>query len=282
MDDDRISSLPNEILCHILSFLPTEDAFTTSFLSKRWTLLWLSVPNLDLDEQRFIKSGKPMSLFPKFAFAAIFKRSVYHQPIKNFRLVCEETFVDGTMKYDFEMWLTGLAEHKLEHLEIQLDLADYFPSCIFRLRNLVVLKLKYLNMFTFSDVDFPFLKSLHLNCVHFDERWFIFKFLTGCPILEDVEVENITIASMSDCPDRVHKRLPKLVRANISDTPIIYLPLEPFCIVESLRLVEVTFVLNLFKLNIIMFVTILAYMYMYYHFICDFCRFSTTFLYFPI
>ncbi|KAK2413809.1 FBD-associated F-box protein [Trifolium repens] len=239
MDDDRISSLPNEILCHILSFLPTEDAFTTSLLSKRWTLLWLSVPNLDLDEQRFIKSGKPMSLFPKFAFAAIFKRSVYHQPIKNFRLVCEDTFVDGTMKYDFEMWLTGLAEHQLEHLEIQLDLADYFPSCIFSLRNLVVLKLKYLNMFTFPDVDFPFLKSLHLNCVHFDERWFIFKFLTGCPILEDVEVENITIASMSDCPDRVHKRLPKLVRANISDTPIIYLPLEPFCIVESLRLVEV-------------------------------------------
>jgi hypothetical protein len=125
-------------------------------------------------------------------------------------------------------------------------------------------------MFTFSDVDFPFLKSLHLNCVHFDERWFIFKFLTGCPILEDVEVENITIASMSDCPDRVHKRLPKLVRANISNTPIIHLPLEPFCIVESLRLVEVTFVLNLALgsspplcslLNIIIFVIILTFMY---------------------
>jgi hypothetical protein len=234
----------------------------------------LSVSNLDLDKQRFIESGKPMSLFPKFVFAAIFKRSVYHQPIKNFRLVCEETFVDGTMKYDFEMWLTSLAEHKLEHLEIQLDLGYYFPSCIFSLRNLVVLKLKYLNMFTFSDVDFPFLKSLHLNDVHydvhFDERWFIFKFLTGCPILEDVEVENMTIGNMSDCPDRVHKRLPKLVRANISNTPIIHLPLEPFCIVESLRLVEVTFVLNLALgsspplcslLNIIIFVIILTFMY---------------------
>ncbi|WJX81391.1 hypothetical protein P8452_64278 [Trifolium repens] len=49
----------------------------------------------------------------------------------------------------------------------------------------------------------------------------------------------MTIGNMSDCPDRVHKRLPKLVRANISNTPIIHLPLEPFCIVESLRLVEV-------------------------------------------
>jgi hypothetical protein len=121
-------------------------------------------------------------------------------------------------------------------------------------------------MSTFSDVDFPFLKSLHLNVGHFEERWFIFKFLTGCPSLEDLEVENITIANMSVFSDRVHKRLPKLVRANLSNTsiystPIIYLPSEPFRTVESLRLVEVTFVLNLFKLNIIMLVTIVTYTY---------------------
>lgn len=43
---DRTSSLPDPLLCHILSFLPTEDAITTSFLSKRWQHLWASFPNL--------------------------------------------------------------------------------------------------------------------------------------------------------------------------------------------------------------------------------------------
>jgi hypothetical protein len=117
METDRISSMSDEILSHILSFLPTEDAFTTSLLSQRWTSLWLLVPTLDLDVSRFIKSGKPISRFPNLVFAAIFKRSVYHQPIKKLRLVSEGSFVDETLQYDFETWLAGAGEHTLEYLE---------------------------------------------------------------------------------------------------------------------------------------------------------------------
>jgi len=44
---DRISNLPEDILVHIFSPLPTKQAFVTSILSKRWKNLWCLVPALE-------------------------------------------------------------------------------------------------------------------------------------------------------------------------------------------------------------------------------------------
>jgi hypothetical protein len=235
MDNDRISSLPNEILYHILSFLPTEDAFTSSLLSKRWNSQWLSVPNLNLDDEvSFVKDGKPGSFFSNLVNASIFKRNSY-QPIKKLCLkIKQEPAI-----YDIERWLIGAAEHKLEHLEIQL----FYSPCIFRLRNLVVLKLIKVVVSTFSHANFPSLKTLHLKDVDFHHRWFFFELLNNCPILEHFEANGISLGNFSSSPDRVHKCLPKLVRAYIFKTSNF--PLQPFCSIQSLYFEEVTYVLSL-------------------------------------
>ncbi|KAG2273296.1 hypothetical protein Bca4012_075297 [Brassica carinata] len=45
---DRISSLPDGVIIHILSFLPLEKSAQTSVLSKRWRILFAFSPTLDL------------------------------------------------------------------------------------------------------------------------------------------------------------------------------------------------------------------------------------------
>ncbi|KAI3831857.1 hypothetical protein MKX03_022229 [Papaver bracteatum] len=50
---DRISELPEPLIHHILSFLPTQCVVSMSVLSKRWRYVWTSVPVIDLREVEF-------------------------------------------------------------------------------------------------------------------------------------------------------------------------------------------------------------------------------------
>lgn len=51
-DKDRISALPDALLCHILSFLPTKYTVRSTLLSKRWKNKWTSITNLDFEGGR--------------------------------------------------------------------------------------------------------------------------------------------------------------------------------------------------------------------------------------
>ncbi|KAK7256492.1 hypothetical protein RIF29_29943 [Crotalaria pallida] len=70
LDTDMISSLPDEVICHILSFLPTENSVATSVLSKRWSPLWRSVPALNLGDKR-IKGNESCRHFTEIRQAGV-------------------------------------------------------------------------------------------------------------------------------------------------------------------------------------------------------------------
>ncbi|KAG5545428.1 hypothetical protein RHGRI_017794 [Rhododendron griersonianum] len=52
-DGDRISGLPDPIVHHIMSFLPSEDVARAGTLSKTWQSLGSTNPNLDFDQAAF-------------------------------------------------------------------------------------------------------------------------------------------------------------------------------------------------------------------------------------
>ena len=72
---DIISSLPNSLLTHILSFLPIQDSVSTSILSSRWRPLWTLIPVLDLNQVGLVERCSEEKN-EKFKFVDIVSRIV--------------------------------------------------------------------------------------------------------------------------------------------------------------------------------------------------------------
>ncbi|WJX58348.1 hypothetical protein P8452_43813 [Trifolium repens] len=138
---DRISELSDDILCHILSFLPTKQAFTTILLSKRWNLLCYSLTTLSFDDETIpIRSDKRIGFF-RFIDTLMLSPHVTNQSLKTFRLKfrCEPS------DSDFYAWIEAAKRRRIEELQLE---SKYFYSTLnptFLIsQTLVVLKLERL------------------------------------------------------------------------------------------------------------------------------------------
>lgn len=123
---DLVSSLPEEVLCHILSFLSTKEAALTSVLSKRWLSLWTLVPNLDVDDSVFLhpEEGKREREGMLQSFMDFVDRVLALQedsPIKRFSLECK-TGIDPDR---VNLWIRNALRRGVSDLELVLD----FPRC---------------------------------------------------------------------------------------------------------------------------------------------------------
>lgn len=175
---DRISMLPDDVLCHILSFLPTKVVVATGVISKRWNSLWLLVPTLDFDyPEKSVKRGKIRS--NNFIDSIISSRDV-NQSIKSFRLRS-----GLSRRYIVNKWVNAVLPRALEHLHLDLSVrSHYVPPAVFTCRTLVVLKLCGMTVILPYSVSVYLapLKILKLNCVEFREGPSLMEIFSVCPV----------------------------------------------------------------------------------------------------
>ncbi|XP_057418838.1 F-box/FBD/LRR-repeat protein At1g78750-like [Lotus japonicus] len=238
---DRISALPDELLCHILTFLPTKDAVAAGLLSKRWRPLWRSVSALDFSFQRMHRDYYDHDglYFSNIVYSVLLFRDPA-TPIKKFNLELHDVLLIDKTVANISKWINFMTqcrvgiEHLCLHVNAPYRLAPKLPISILSCRTLVVLKLCGLNFNGVLSTGLPSLKILHIKNVEFTSAVLLKEFLAGCPILENLKSGRIRITGKSST---YRRKLASLCLPNLQRADIVHsrLPLQPFSSVTFLR-----------------------------------------------
>ncbi|MED6136635.1 hypothetical protein PIB30_057734 [Stylosanthes scabra] len=177
---DRISILPDCLLCHILSFLPNTTSVivaTTSVLSRRWRYVWKDLPTFHFNQPSLTSVKTFLSLCSTRGF-------------RKFHLHCriEEKEI-STVK----SWVETAIGSNLEELKLNLSVKGMqtlvMPLTIFSCTALVTLSLNPLGdavtVLNRSSYHLPSLKNLSL---FLESPNNLEALLSGCPVLETLNL----------------------------------------------------------------------------------------------
>ncbi|XP_050383525.1 F-box/FBD/LRR-repeat protein At4g00160-like [Argentina anserina] len=217
--EDRISELPDAILCHILSFLSTVEAVKTSVLSHRWENVWASVPTIDVCDYDPIKFD--CDSFSMFLDGVLFAHD--SSKVHRFRILCTK-MVDPLL---LDYWVSTAIGCNVVELDLGITpmgsvYSSLPPQCfelpgsLFTLKSLEKLKLSLQSFTTITPEPswFPNLKFLHVS-VSFAGSHLMENLFSCCPVLEELNFD----AEPEDDDDSVFKiniSAPKLKRLHIN------------------------------------------------------------------
>ncbi|WJX86244.1 hypothetical protein P8452_68582 [Trifolium repens] len=185
---DRISNLPDEVLSHILSFLPTKTTVQTSILSSRWHHIWKHSSVLYFTE--FTKEyhrdrDKGSELFKSFDVMVNSVLNLLHNPrrIRKMTLVCYHALlVDKFREYAVNNWIQSVVGPHLEELDLSL-VYDHLTSD-FKLSLVGAISAQKLSSTT---ICLPSLKKMLIK-IGFVEVSSVNALLSGCPIIETLDL----------------------------------------------------------------------------------------------
>lgn len=230
---DGINSLPDELLAHILSFLQTKEAVSTSVLSTKWRSLWTMVPALDFNDDN--------QCFSKSLFVDAVSSVLSQRKTEFITRLCLESYHKRLTPNMVNLLVSIGVKNNLEELNLNYFILEAtLPSRLFNCQTLSILKLRgNINLNLPSSIHLPLLKVLHLDLLHFIDDESIMRLLSGCPVLEELYFKEVHF-HRSDLFRICVPSLKKLhVKSNIDrlwiDTPIlVYLKLEETAVVDYL------------------------------------------------
>ncbi|KAJ4805467.1 F-box family protein [Rhynchospora pubera] len=180
---DQISSLPDDILIHILSFVATKVAVQTCILSKRWRNTWSSVPVLYFCHYNLSGGSNRCRKFEPFVNGVLANRGKLHLNTVKYYCYC-------TWEPSME-WLDRVSLFMPRVISVKITGAKVFKcldsvfSCASLERLNFSLPGNYINIIRPKSVALPYLKTLNLHCVLIDDNLTKDLFL-GCPALESL------------------------------------------------------------------------------------------------
>ncbi|KAL7186500.1 hypothetical protein ACSBR2_028277 [Camellia fascicularis] len=193
-EEDRISDLPDSILCQILQKLPTKFAISTAILSSRWKPLFYQIPNLSLvinDTLLFHPNSDPLTLNATFISFMYHLLSVTLRDVPKIRHFCLDSHQDyGNVHID--SWVSIVLKLKVQELALFFEKTNCGVSIrgIFSCTTLVHLLLSQHHVLNVpSLVCLPNLKSLFFDSIQFADGDSLERILAGCPVLEELSLE---------------------------------------------------------------------------------------------
>ena len=185
VESDRLSSLPDDLIHKILSFIYIEDAIRTSILSTRWRYIWTSSPNLNFEN---LNRGSRISKF----FSSVLSHRNNQTQICSINLVLGATVMDNEC---ITQILNCAFAHNVQQLSITRSRAKIVGRPLFY----------GLSSIPTPTWDLRALTTLHLHFIQLSDDNFFSKYtnlknlsLRKCTLIKGKKVLNICLPRLSN------------------------------------------------------------------------------------
>ncbi|MED6173960.1 hypothetical protein PIB30_064581 [Stylosanthes scabra] len=220
--EDRISALPNPVLCHILSFVPTKTAVRTTVLSPGWRHLWKNLNTLDFSDdshELFDETGESFKRFANFVNNVLDKRNEPHD-IHVLRLSCGHSNFDPVNASSISAWVRATIGPNLKEFTLTLFANDalgfVMPHSLLSCTKLVTLSLSgcihVLPKYPLI-VDLLSLKTLFMDIDYLDS---FDEILKKCPVLETLCASFVLKQPMRVCMPQTLKTLKLAIKNKVA------------------------------------------------------------------
>nr|GEY82047.1 hypothetical protein [Tanacetum cinerariifolium] len=186
---DKLSSLLDDLIHKILSFVDIAYSIRLSVLSSRWRFIWTSMPNLSFATNEVSRSS-PNHEFVNNVISGRNNQIDISSVHLMFDAKATEVFVKRILEYAFS--------HNVQQMTIQMITISEFPHSLLSSKSL-----KHLTMIStsidcrsYSPWDLPALTTLHLQYVRLYSRSSI---LAMCQNLKNLALERCEVFEFESC-----------------------------------------------------------------------------------